>query len=124
MASVIALLRGINLGARNRVPMAGLRDLLGELGYPDARTLLQSGNVVIDPRDAPETGAGRLEQAVAERFDVRSDVIVRTGRELKAVVRANPLGATADAPKRYMVAFLAGKPKASFVKELAARDFG
>ena len=124
MASVVALLRGINLGARNRVPMAGLRDLLAELGYPGARTLLQSGNVVIETTDAPATVTRKLEKGIAERFGVESDVIVRTGRELKAVVKADPLGAVADDPRHYMVAFLAGKPKAAVVKDLAGRDFG
>ena len=124
MAPIIVLLRGINLGARNRVPMAGLRELCAELGYPDARTLLQSGNVVLDTKDAPAKVARALEKGVAERFGVQADVMVRTGRELRAVVKADPLGDLADDPKRYMVAFLSEKPRAAVIKELNAQDFG
>ena len=124
VASVIALLRGINLGARNRVPMGGLRELLTDLGYPDSRTLLQSGNVVVETRDDPEKVARAIEKGVADRFGVQADVMVRTGRELEAVVKADPLGDVANDPKKYMVAFLAEKPKAPVIRELSSRDFG
>ena len=100
MPRYVALLRGINLGPRNRVPMAELRAALEELGYEDVRTLLQSGNVGV-------TGS-RSAKAVRE--------------ELEALVKANPLGEVADEPKRLQVWFLTGKPKAAAVKEIEAAD--
>lgn len=124
MASVIALLRAINLGARNRVPMAGLRELLADLGYEDARTLLQSGNVVVDTTDAPAKVARAIEAGVEERFAVKADVMVRTSHELETVFAADPFGAVATDPKMYFVAFLAGEPDASAIRDLEARDFG
>ena len=60
MARLVALLRGINLGAKRRVPMADLRELMAELGYEDVRTVLQSGNVVF-------TGAKAKAQARRSR---------------------------------------------------------
>ena len=53
VARHIALLRGINLGSRNRVPMPELRELLAANGYDDPRTLVQSGNVVLRAASAP-----------------------------------------------------------------------
>jgi len=118
----IALLRGINLGARNRVSMPELRALLTGLGHEDVKTLLQSGNVVLT---SDETG-GRLEQslerAIAKELGVDSKVVVRTARELAGVVERNPFGDVADDPKRYQVSFLSAKPKADVVKALEAAD--
>jgi uncharacterized protein (DUF1697 family) len=55
MSMHVALLRGINVGGRNRVAMADLRDLLGALGFAGATSLLQSGNLIFES-DRP-TGA-------------------------------------------------------------------
>lgn len=124
MASVVALLRGINVGGRNRLAMAGLRDLLGDLGFGNPRTLLQSGNVVVDSEDPAEAVARAIAEGVAERFGVRADVMVRTGEEFRAVVDANPLADVADDPRRSMVAFLSAEPDPAVVDALAAQDFG
>jgi uncharacterized protein (DUF1697 family) len=105
MARQVALLRGVNLGARNRIGMARLRELVEGLGYADVRTHLQSGNVVFSARVRPATAARRIaEQLAAEGLPV--DVLVRTAGELDEVVRADPLGDVASNPKRYLVIFL------------------
>jgi uncharacterized protein (DUF1697 family) len=88
MARLVALLRGINLGSKRRVAMADLRALLEELGYEDVRTVLASGNVVMT---GPKAKARqRLEAALAERFGMDIDVVIRTMDELRAVVKAKP----------------------------------
>lgn len=124
MPTQIALLRGINLGARNRVPMAELRKHLTSLGYGDVRTLLQSGNVVLDADVSPDRLAADLERELADRFGVRSPVIVRTREQLAEVVALDPLRAVVDNDKLYQVSFLSDEPPADALAKLAAADIG
>jgi uncharacterized protein (DUF1697 family) len=120
----IALLRGINIGSRQRVSMPELRALLEELGYGNVRTLVQSGNVVFTSRAAPATLEGKLERAIEERLGVDPKVVVRTRDELAAVIEANPFPELADAPKNLHVTFLAGEPDAEAVGKLEEADVG
>ena len=122
MPRQIALLRGINLGARNRVSMPELRELLSGLGHEDVKTLLQSGNVVLTSDETGEALEQALEAAIAEELGVESRVVVRTARELAGVVERDPFGEVADDPKRYQVSFLSAKPKAAVVRALEAAD--
>jgi uncharacterized protein (DUF1697 family) len=120
----IALLRGINLGAHNRVPMGELRAHLAELGYRDVRTLLQSGNVVLGADVPPERLAADIERVLAERFGVRSPAVVRTREQLAAVVALDPLRAVVENDKLYQVSFLAAEPAAVAIERLTAADLG
>lgn len=122
MPTQIALLRGVNVGAHNRVPMADLREHLSGLGYGDVRTLLQSGNVVLDADVAPERLAAELERELAERFDVRSPVVVRTREQLAAIVALDPLRAVVEQDKLYQVSFLSAEPSRAAIEQLAAAD--
>ena len=122
MARFVALLRGVNLGPNRRVPMAELRALLEERGYEDVRTLLQSGNVGVTSGKSAKAVGEELEAAIADRFGVATDVVLRTRKELEALVAANPLGAVADDPKRLQVWFLSGRPRAAAIKALEAAD--
>jgi uncharacterized protein (DUF1697 family) len=122
MPRQIALLRGINLGARNRVSMPELRELLTGLGHEDVQTLLQSGNVVLTSEETGGQLEQALEQAIAGELGVESRVVVRTARELAGVVKRNPLADVADDPKRYQVSFLSAKPEAAVVRALKAAD--
>ena len=110
MARQIALLRGINLGPRNRVSMPELRELLTGLGYGDVRTLLQSGNVVVDSDAPPDHLAGELEKAISSGLGVQSAVVVRTRDELADVIARDPFGNLVTDPKRHQVTFLAEEP--------------
>jgi uncharacterized protein (DUF1697 family) len=111
----IALLRGINLGSRNRVSMPELRELLTGHGYGDVQTLVQSGNVVLTSRLSAKRLERDLQQQIAEGLGVDTPVIVRTRDELAEVVERDPLGQVADDPKRYQVTFLAEEPDAEAV---------
>jgi len=115
----IALLRGINIGPRNRVAMPALREALEEAGFEDVETYVQSGNIALSSRAKAETVRRKVEQVVADRFDLEIPVVVRTRAELAAVVKRNPLGKVATEPKRYQVSFLSGKLSAKVVRELA-----
>ena len=112
------MLRGINLGPARRVPMADLRALFAEAGYGDVRTYVQSGNVVLESTAKPADLEGEVAKLISERFGFDVPVVVRTARQLAAVVKLNPLGDAADDPKRYQVSFLTEKPGADVVTAL------
>jgi uncharacterized protein (DUF1697 family) len=97
MATHVALLRGINLGGRNRVAMADLRALVSELGHRDVSTYIQSGNVLFTAApDASPGPAGTAEiadvmtTAISAKLGVTAPVVVLTRDELADVVAANP----------------------------------
>ena len=107
----VALIRGINVGKAKRVAMADLRALVDTLGYSDARTLLNSGNVVFEAgREAPRAVAARIEAGMAAKLGVSARVTVLTDAEFATVVEENPLDGVADNPSRLLVAFLS-EPK-------------
>jgi uncharacterized protein (DUF1697 family) len=111
------LLRGINVGQR-RVSMPDLRALLTEAGYQDVSTYVQSGNVVLSSPASPRKLERETEKLMSERFGFEIPVIVRTRKQLAAVVDKNPLRKVAANPKRYQVAFLSAKLDATATKRL------
>ena len=115
MARHLVLLRGINIGARNRISMPELRLALEDAGFEDVQTYLQSGNVVLESRAKP---GPKVERLIAERFGLEIPVIVRTKAELAAIVKRNPLGRVAKDPKRHQVTFLSARLKPEVVKRL------
>jgi uncharacterized protein (DUF1697 family) len=117
----VALLRGVNLGARNKVPMAKLRELLDEAGYENVRTFIASGNVLLDAPPGAAKLAAALERLVGEELGVTTTVILRKPRELAGTVAAHPFGP--DTSKTH-VAFLAGRPAEAAADRLAAVDGG
>jgi uncharacterized protein (DUF1697 family) len=118
MPRQIVLLRGINIGSRNRIAMPALRETLAEAGFEDVQTYVQSGNVVLSSQAPPATVARKCEAAIADRFGLEIAVVVRTRDELAQVVKRNPLGKVAKDPKRYQVSFLDGKPGRDVVRKL------
>jgi uncharacterized protein (DUF1697 family) len=124
MARQIALLRGINVGGHNRIAMASLRELLGELGYGDVRTHLQSGNAVLSAPGSPPERTGReIEGRIARDLGLEVRVVVRTSDELAEAIEGNPLGELATDPARMHVTFLSAAPERSLLEELAPADF-
>ncbi len=121
----IALLRGVNVGGNNRVPMAHLRELLQELGYGDVRTHLQSGNAVFTaPGTSPEQAAREIEGVLERSLGLGVRVLVRTADDLARVVSANPLPeAAAEEPSRLLVTFLSAPPDPERLRELDPVDF-
>ena len=85
MATYVLLLRGINLGARRRLPMADLREALEGLGYDDVRTHLQSGNVVLRATGSAAAVKQRVEGALADHCGFDVEVLVRTKAQLDTV---------------------------------------
>ena len=126
MTIYVALLRGINVGGHKQVAMADLRDLLTHLGFADARSLLQSGNLVF--RSDARTGSGLerlLETETENRLGLRTDWFVRTAQEWQAVVAHNPFRREAERdPARLLVIFLKEAPDVKSVEGLQAAITG
>jgi uncharacterized protein (DUF1697 family) len=106
VARHVVLLRGVNLGPRNRVSMSALRDALERAGFADVVTYLQSGNAVVSSRMAPAAVRAACRVAIRDALGLDVEVLVRSARELGAVVERNPLASVATDPKRYQVSFL------------------
>ena len=122
MSSWVALLRAVNLGSRNRVPMPELRARLEAAGHRSVRTYIASGNVLLETRTRSRDAVAReLERLVAEAFGVETTAIVRTPDELAALVAAHPFGRDTS---RTHVSFLATRPVADAVARLTAADRG
>jgi uncharacterized protein (DUF1697 family) len=118
MGAQIVLLRGINLGAHNRIPMPKLREALQTAGFDGVRTYVASGNVVVSSSHSADRVATSVRELIAAGFGLEIAVIVRTRAQLAAVVKANPLGEVATDPKRYLVTFLSAKPDAATVAKV------
>ena len=125
MPTLIALLRGINVGKAKRVAMADLRKLVEKLGYTDVRTLLNSGNVVFKSTSTDTAKAAtRIEKALLESTGISRRVLVVTAAELATAVKENPLLKVADNPSRLLVAFLANPADLAGLKPLLKQDWG
>ena len=125
MAVHIVLLRGINIGPRNRIAMPALREALEEAGFDNVRTYVQSGNVVLESTAKPDEVQRKVEALIEKEFGLEIAVVVRTKAQLAAVVKKNPLGKVAKNPKTYQVTFLAKKLPAkavSALEEAATQD--
>jgi uncharacterized protein (DUF1697 family) len=121
MTRFVAFLRGVNVGKAKRVAMADLRALLESLGYGDVRTLLNSGNAVFDgPAESPAKHAQRIQAAIARDLGVDALVVVKSARDIAAIVAGNKLSAIATDPSRLLVA-VANDSKAFAILELPPR---
>jgi uncharacterized protein (DUF1697 family) len=121
----VALFRGINVGKAKRIAMADLRALLGSLGYTEVSTLLNSGNAVFEGKTVSAARhAERIESAVSESLGVRTLVIVKTAKELDAIVAGNALVASCSDPSRLLVAFVANARSLSALAGLANKNWG
>ena len=110
MASHVALLRGINVGGRNKVPMADLREVVAALGHTGVTTYIQSGNVLFSTTDTDTAKlAAALETAIEDRFGLWSSVVVLSRDELAEVLAANPYSDEPD-PRLVHVVFRNAEP--------------
>ena len=120
MATHVALLRGINVGGRNKVPMADLREVATSLGHTGVTTYIQSGNVLFTTAGT-STGelASALESAITSRFGIDASVVVLSRDDLARVLQDNPYPDEPN-PKLVHVVFLNGEPPAGLLERIAA----
>jgi uncharacterized protein (DUF1697 family) len=132
MATHVALLRGINVGGRNKVPMADLREVVTSLGHTGVTTYIQTGNVFFTAASATTgesatTGgsasarelASSLESAITEAFGIWSSVVVLSRDELAKVLGDNPYCDEAN-PKLVHVVFLSAALPRDLLDRIAA----
>jgi uncharacterized protein (DUF1697 family) len=107
----VAWLHAVNVGGRNKVPMAWLRDAAVAEGFTDVATYVQSGNLVLgaDTRKAEEV-RDRIAAMIHADLGLDVEVTVRTHAELAKVVERNPMPEHVDEPAKLHVSFLTGDP--------------
>ena len=121
MTTFVGLLRAVNVGGKNRISMAELRDALRACGLDQVSTVLQSGNVLFQSTEPEQAVASRIGQAIEDEFGLRIGVVVRSVDALSAVVAVgNPLLATRREldPATLHVTFLSELPAAAAVAKL------
>lgn len=114
-----AFLRGINVGGRSLLAMADLKSALHDAGLADARTYLQSGNVVVTPRSGgPVELVETMERAIEDIAGRAIRVMVRTRDELDGIIAGNPLWDESLKPASIHTVFLEAAPDPERVAEL------
>lgn len=115
----VALLRGLNVGANNRIAMKELVAVFQEAGCKSVETYIQSGNVLFEATAALLKKLPALvSTTLKEDFEINSPVVLRDGEELTAVVKNNPFLRRGDELATLHVGFLAATPVPELVKAL------
>jgi uncharacterized protein (DUF1697 family) len=122
LATFIALLRGINVSGRNKIPMDELRSLCADLGWAEVQSYIQSGNVVFRAAAAPAKLEADLQRAIETQFSLSIQVIVRRATDWPAYVSGNPYpDACQSEPNHVMLALSKAPPKDDAVEKLRER---
>ena len=125
MTSFVAMLRGVNVGARNKIKMSDLEALFVGLGHTAVVTYIQSGNVVFKSRSKSSTTVARgIEERIVHDLGLDVHVLVRTHDDLAALARANPFLKSGADGARLHVTFLADRPGAELVRAVSSFDAG
>jgi uncharacterized protein (DUF1697 family) len=112
MARLVALLRGINLGSHNKVPMADLKAICIGLGWTEVETYIQSGNVVFQAAGSAAALERALEGALESELGVKTPVLVRSKSEWTRIVGSNPFAAEGEREANRLLCGLSKKPLA------------
>lgn len=113
----IALLRGINVGGKGKLPMKELAAIFTAVGAASVRTYIQSGNVVFESA-APEAVVEAVTKQIAAKFGYPGRIVVRSAVELRGAYGANPFEKTGAPVESLHVYFLADVPAAAAAKSL------
>ena len=113
MVTWIALIRGINVGGKNILPMKDLVRELEGLGVGNVKTYIQSGNAVFQsPKKAGATLADRIGKRIEKSHGFRPDVLILSARQLEHAITSNPYPEAESEPKALHLYFLASRPVA------------
>lgn len=126
MTTYVILMRGINVGGKNRVPMASLTKCLEELGFSNVSTYIASGNVILESDKRPDVIKAQIEEALPKNFKLDSElikVLVLTRNQLQAVIDNKPRG-FGEQPEKYHsdAIFLMGIDSAQAMPVFAPRE--
>lgn len=120
MPIYIALLRAVNVGGTGALPMTELKTICEELGFKDVKTYIQSGNVLFRSDESETAVEENLDAALGKTMGKRSGVMVRTRKELDAIVADAPFS---DAkPNFLLVYFLPERAPADALENMVAPD--
>jgi uncharacterized protein (DUF1697 family) len=123
MTRYALLLRGVNVGTKNSLPMAELRAMLTKLGCVDVQTYVQSGNAVFATSLGTAALTTAIEQTLHRYMGRPIATTLRTVAQMKAIVANKPFGAAATDPARLCVTFLSKAPARSDLLALGDRDW-
>jgi uncharacterized protein (DUF1697 family) len=122
MATFIALLRGINVSGRNKIPMPELRALCADLGWRDVQSYIQSGNLLFQAASPAAKLETQLEDGIKRHFALAIPVIIRPAAKWSAYAAGNPYpGASAREPNLVMLALSKTAPITGAVEQLRER---
>lgn len=126
MKSYVVLLRGVNVGGKNKVSMKALKACLEKLGYKDVLTFIASGNVLLKSKKSPKAVQQEIERVLPKTFKLDSElvkVLVLTRAQLQMVVSKKPKGFGTQPTKYHSDAiFLMGIPVAATMKVFSPRE--
>jgi uncharacterized protein (DUF1697 family) len=122
----VVFIRGINVGGKNKIPMASLKECLEQLGFSSVSTYIASGNVVLESDKRPDEIRTRIEEVLPERFRLDDElvrVLVLTLDQLHAVIANKPEGFGEQPEKHHSdVIFLIGIDAAGVIPLFRTRD--
>jgi uncharacterized protein (DUF1697 family) len=118
------LLRGVNVGTKNSLPMSELRAMLEHIGSVDVQTYVQSGNAVFGTKRGKDELTHAIEKALAAYMGRPIATTLRTHAEMTAIVHANPFPEMVAKPSQFCVTFLSDAPTKSELVPLHAGEFG
>jgi len=107
MRNWIALLRGVNVGGHNKIPMAELREMCSDMGWQNVATYLQSGNVLFGAEGTMSAIEKQLTEAIASRFGHRIHVIARPAAAWPLYIELNPFPEEAESEPNHVMLVLA-----------------
>ncbi|MGE5758667.1 MAG: DUF1697 domain-containing protein [Sideroxydans sp.] len=121
MTTLIALLRGINIGGNHKLPMKELAALLTGLGLRDVQTYIQSGNVVFRSNVKDKAAlAAKISAAIYAQHGFAPQVLLLDAEELRKAIANNPYPEAEANPKSLSLLFLAEAPQHPDLKSLEA----
>ena len=112
----ICLLRGINVGGRNKVLMGELRILFANAGYEDVRTYIQSGNVIFCSDDKFNTVLKNVKINLSQKYDFKIGIVLRTLKDFEKIILLNPFDGAE--PNRKLVTFLSKETEGFSIEDI------
>jgi uncharacterized protein (DUF1697 family) len=112
MPVLISMLRAVNVGGHGKIKMDALRVLYASLKFESPQTYLQSGNVIFKTSEHDlDAIARRLHSAIEKKFQCKTDIMLRTAADFRAIIKKNPFAKRAEVePGKLVVFFLAADP--------------
>jgi uncharacterized protein (DUF1697 family) len=112
MPVLISMLRAVNVGGHGKIKMDALRALYASLKFENPQTYLQSGNVIFKTGEhSLDAVAKRLHSAIEKKFQCKTNIMLRTTDDFRAIIKKNPFAKRADVePGKLVVFFLAADP--------------